>query len=51
MLTSRQVLAGRALLDWTQQLLAEKAGATLTMLKRLESDAGRDWRSHVGRPP
>ena len=35
MVTSRQVRAARALLGWTQELLADKA---LAALKRLESD-------------
>ena len=35
MITSRQVRAARALLGWTQEMLADKA---LTALKRLESD-------------
>jgi ribosome-binding protein aMBF1 (putative translation factor) len=37
MITSRQVRAARALLGWTQELLAEKAIVALTALKRLES--------------
>ena len=38
MITSRQVRAARALLGWTQQMLADKALVALTALKRLESD-------------
>jgi len=38
MVTSRQVRAARALLGWTQQLLADRALVALTALKRLESD-------------
>jgi transcriptional regulator with XRE-family HTH domain len=38
MVTSRQVRAARALLGWTQELLADRALVALTALKRLESD-------------
>jgi transcriptional regulator with XRE-family HTH domain len=38
MVTSRQVRAARALLGWTQEVLADKALVALTALKRLESD-------------
>src|SRR5260370_22265377 len=38
MITSRQVWAARALLGWTQEMLADKAVVALTALKRLESD-------------
>ena len=38
MITSRQVRAARALLGWTQELLADKALVALTALKRLGSD-------------
>jgi transcriptional regulator with XRE-family HTH domain len=38
MITSRQVRAARALLGWTQELLADEALVALTALKRLESD-------------
>jgi hypothetical protein len=38
MITSRQVRAARALLEWSQELLADKALVALTALKRLESD-------------
>jgi len=38
MITSRQVRAARALLGWTQEMLADKALVALTALKRLESE-------------
>jgi DNA-binding XRE family transcriptional regulator len=38
MITGRQVRAARALLNWKQEMLAEKALVALTALKRLESD-------------
>ena len=38
MITSRQVRDARALLGWSQELLADKALVALTALKRLESD-------------
>ncbi|OYX52709.1 MAG: hypothetical protein B7Y97_00800 [Sphingomonas sp. 32-66-10] len=37
MITSRQVRAARALLNWTQETLADEALVALTALKRLES--------------
>lgn len=37
MVTSRQVRAARALLGWTQEMLADQAIVALTALKRLES--------------
>jgi hypothetical protein len=37
MVTSQQVRAGRALLGWTQELLADKAVVALTASKRLEA--------------
>ncbi|MBB6192551.1 ribosome-binding protein aMBF1 (putative translation factor) [Sphingobium wenxiniae] len=37
MIISRQVRAARALLGWTQEMLADKALVALTALKRLES--------------
>ena len=37
-ITGRQIRAGRALLNWKQELLAEKALVGLTALKRLESE-------------
>jgi hypothetical protein len=38
MITGRQVRAARALLNWKQDMLAEKALVALTALKRLESE-------------
>ena len=38
MITSRQVRAARALLGWTQEMLADKALVALTALNRLESE-------------
>ena len=50
MITSRQVRAARALLNWTQETLADKALVALTSLKRLESENGlpvrEDKREH-----
>jgi ribosome-binding protein aMBF1 (putative translation factor) len=40
MITGRQVRAARALLNWKQEMLAEKALIALTALKRLESERG-----------
>ena len=40
MITARQTRAARALLGWTQEMLAEKALVSLTALKRLESVNG-----------
>jgi len=40
MITGRQVRAARALLNWKQEMLAEKALVALTALKRLESERG-----------
>jgi ribosome-binding protein aMBF1 (putative translation factor) len=40
MITGRQVRAARALLNWKQEMLAEKALVALTALKRVESDRG-----------
>lgn len=40
MITGRQVRAARALLNWKQDMLAEKALVALTALKRLESERG-----------
>ena len=39
MITGRQVRAARALLNWKQEMLAEKALVALTALKRLESES------------
>ena len=44
MITGRQVRAARALLNWKQEMLAEKALVALTALKRLESE--RDLQTH-----
>lgn len=38
MITSRQVRAARALLNWTQEMLADEVLVALTALKRLESE-------------
>jgi hypothetical protein len=40
MITGRQVRAARALLNWKQEMLAEKALVALTALKRIESERG-----------
>ncbi len=40
MITGRQVRAARALLNWTQDRLAQKALVALTALKRMESERG-----------
>ena len=40
MITGRQVRAARALLNWKQEMLAEKALVALTALKRPESERG-----------
>ena len=40
MITGRQVRAARALLNWKQEMLAEKALVALTALRRLESERG-----------
>lgn len=37
MITAHQTRAARALLGWTQEMLADKARISLTALKRLES--------------
>jgi hypothetical protein len=46
MITGRQVRAARALLNWKQEMLAERALVALTALKRLESE--RDLKVHEG---
>jgi ribosome-binding protein aMBF1 (putative translation factor) len=46
MITGRQVRAARALLNWKQEMLAEKALVALTALKRLESE--RQLQVHEG---
>lgn len=40
MITSRQTRAARALLGWSQEMLADKAKVSLTALKRMESAMG-----------
>lgn len=40
MITSRQIRAARALLEWSQEMLAERSAVSLTALKRLESRNG-----------
>ncbi|USI71513.1 hypothetical protein [Sphingomonas morindae] len=42
MITARQSRAARALLNWTQETLADEARVSLTALKRLESENGLD---------
>ena len=42
MITARQSRAARALLGWTQEMLADRARIALTALKRLESANGLD---------
>ncbi|KAB2751902.1 MULTISPECIES: helix-turn-helix domain-containing protein [Hyphomicrobiales] len=37
MITARQTRAARALLGWSQEMLADKAKVSLTALKRMES--------------
>jgi len=37
MITAHQTRAGRALLGWTQEMLADRAKISLTALKRMES--------------
>ncbi len=37
MITAHQTRAGRALLGWTQEMLADRAKVSLTALKRMES--------------
>lgn len=46
MITGRQVRAARALLNWKQEMLAERALVALTALKRLESE--RQLQVHEG---
>ena len=38
MITGRQIRAARAMLNWKQDMLADKALVALTALKRLESE-------------
>lgn len=40
MITSHQTRAARALLGWTQEMLADRAKVSLTALKRVESANG-----------
>lgn len=40
MITARQTRAARALLGWTQEMLADRAKVSLTALKRMESVTG-----------
>ena len=40
MITAQQTRAARALLGWTQEMLADKAAVSLTALKRMESGSG-----------
>ncbi|MCK9549335.1 hypothetical protein QEZ48_16685 [Aquamicrobium lusatiense] len=40
MITAHQTRAARALLCWTQEMLADKAKVSLTALKRMESHSG-----------
>jgi transcriptional regulator with XRE-family HTH domain len=42
MLTSGQIRAARALLDWSQQKLADDSGVSLATIRRIESDRGPD---------
>ncbi|MEG3618734.1 helix-turn-helix domain-containing protein [Magnetovibrio sp. PR-2] len=43
MLTPRQIRAARALLDWTQQELAECSSVSISVVKRMETE-GHDPR-------
>jgi len=40
MITAQQTRAARALLGWTQEMLADRATVSLTALKRMESVNG-----------
>ncbi len=40
MITAQQIRAGRALIDWSQQDLADAAGVSRPTIKRMESDKG-----------
>ncbi len=41
-LTSGQIRAARALLDWSQLKLADESGVSLATIRRIESDRGPD---------
>lgn len=41
MITAQQTRAARALLGWTQEMLADRATVSLTALKRMESVNGQ----------
>lgn len=41
MITAHQTRAARALLGWTQEMLADRAAVSLTALKRMESVNGQ----------
>lgn len=43
MISHRQIRAARALLDWTQQYLANKASVSISVVKRMEAE-GHDPR-------
>ena len=40
MITSAQIRAARALLDWSRQMLSEKSGVGISALLRLEASNG-----------
>ena len=40
MITSAQIRAARALLDWSRQMLSEKSGVGISALMRLEASSG-----------
>lgn len=40
MLLAGQIRAARALLDWSQQTLADESGVSLATVRRIESDRG-----------
>tara|TARA_R110000787_G_C13395474_1_gene443013 strand:+ start:1412 stop:1648 length:237 start_codon:yes stop_codon:yes gene_type:complete len=42
MLTSGQIRAARALLDWSQKNLADESGVSLATVRRIESNRGPD---------
>ena len=42
MLLAGQIRAARALLDWSQQELAEESGVSLATIRRIESERGPD---------